>query len=104
MHNLLLVQNRVFCILYSFCAISCRRAPSPMHIEEHFAVQGDMTNLRKQLRARGAEIFDEFAKYSRRFCALMGLRSEKALDLFNQIVSIKDIGGLNTFVREHMLE
>lgn len=79
-------------------------APAPLHIEEHFAVQGDMTGLRKQLRAGGAEVFDEFAKYSRRFCALMGLRSEKALDLFNQIVSIKDIGGLNTFVREHMLE
>src|SRR5260370_19590281 len=63
-----------------------------------------MTDLRKQLRARGAEVFDECAKYSRRFCHLMGLRSEKALDLFNQVVSIKDIGGLNAFVREHMLE
>src|SRR6266487_1616416 len=63
-----------------------------------------IADLRKQLRARGAEVFDEFAKYSRRFCYLMGLRSEKALDLFNQVVSIKDIGGLNAFVREHMLE
>ncbi len=79
-------------------------APSQLNIEEHFAVQGDMTGLRKQLRTQGAEVFDEFAKYSRRFCHLMGLRSEKALDLFNQIVSIKDIGGLNTFVRDHMLE
>ncbi len=79
-------------------------APTPLNIEEHFSVRGDMTDLRKRLRARGAEVFDEFAKYSRRFCYLMGLRSEKALDLFNQIVSIKDIGGLNVFVREHMLE
>jgi uncharacterized protein YPO0396 len=79
-------------------------APVPLNIEEHFSIRSEMTDLRKQLRARGAEIFDEFAKYSRRFCHLMGLRSEKALDLFNQIVSIKDIGGLNAFVREHMLE
>ncbi len=79
-------------------------APAPLNIEEHFSVRGEMTDLRKQLRTRGAEVFDEFAKYSRRFCHLMGLRSEKALDLFNQIVSIKDIGGLNAFVREHMLE
>jgi len=79
-------------------------APTPLNIEEHFSIRGDIADLRKQLRARGAEVFDEFAKYSRRFCHLMGLRSEKALDLFNQIVSIKDIGGLNAFVREHMLE
>ena len=79
-------------------------APLPLNIEEHFSVRGEIADLRKQLRARGAEVFDEFAKYSRRFCHLMGLRSEKALDLFNQIVSIKDIGGLNAFVREHMLE
>ena len=79
-------------------------APLPLNIEEHFAVRSEIADLRKQLRARGAEVFDEFAKYSRRFCHLMGLRSEKALDLFNQIVSIKDIGGLNAFVREHMLE
>lgn len=79
-------------------------APASLHIEEHFVVRSDMTELRKQLRARGAEVYDEFAKYSERFCRLMGLRSEKALDLFNQIVSIKDIGGLNAFVRDHMLE
>ncbi len=79
-------------------------APTPLNIEEHFAVRGDMADLRKQLRARGAEVYDEFAKYSRRFCHLLGLRSEKALDLFNQIVSIKDIGGLNAFVRDHMLQ
>src|SRR5215472_92791 len=79
-------------------------ALTPLNIEEHFSICGEIADLRKQLRAWGAEVFDEFAKYSRRFCHLMGLRSEKALDLFNQIVSIKDIGGLNTFVREHMLE
>src|SRR5258708_37124385 len=35
---------------------------------------------------------------------MLGLRSEKGIGLFNQVVSIKDIGGLNAFVREHMLE
>jgi uncharacterized protein YPO0396 len=79
-------------------------APASLNIEEHFTVRGDMAELRKQLRNMGAEVFDEFAKYSHRFCHLLGLRSEKALDLFNQIVSIKDIGGLNAFVRDHMLQ
>ncbi|HEU0004195.1 MAG TPA: SbcC/MukB-like Walker B domain-containing protein, partial [Ktedonobacteraceae bacterium] len=79
-------------------------APVSLNIEEHFSMRSDVTDLRKQLKARGAEVYDEFAKYSRRFCHLLGLRSEKALDLFNQIVSIKDIGGLNAFVRDHMLQ
>jgi uncharacterized protein YPO0396 len=75
-----------------------------LNIEEHFSVRSDMIDLRKRLKANGAEVYDEFSKYSRRFCHLLGLRSEKALDLFNQIVSIKDIGGLNAFVRDHMLQ
>src|SRR5581483_12178543 len=50
------------------------------------------------------EVYDEFVQYSRRFRQLMYIGSENALDLFNQIVSIKEIGGLNAFVRNHMLE
>ncbi len=38
------------------------------------------------------------------FIKNVGLRSEKALDLFNQIVAIKSIGNLKEFIREHMLE
>ncbi|MGH2510969.1 MAG: ATP-binding protein, partial [Ktedonobacteraceae bacterium] len=79
-------------------------APSTLSIDEHFRFQGASADLRKQLRAYGAEVFQEFAAYGRRFRQMMGFRSEKALDLFNQIVSIKEIGGLNTFVRDHMLE
>src|SRR5579863_8480228 len=43
-------------------------APVSLNIEEHFSVRSDMADLRKQLKARGAEVYDEFAKYSRRFC------------------------------------
>src|SRR5690606_26974692 len=42
--------------------------------------------------------------YSQHFRKLFGLRSDKALDLFNQTVTIKEIGQLNDFVRQHMLE
>ncbi len=79
-------------------------APTAMSIDEHFRFQGAPADLRKQLRGYGAEVFQEFAAYGRRFRQMMGFRSEKALDLFNQIVSIKEIGGLNSFVRDHMLE
>lgn len=34
----------------------------------------------------------------------MGLRSYKGMDLFNQVSTIKQIGNLNEFVRQNMLE
>lgn len=75
-----------------------------LSIAEHFVIGGNAAEFKKQLKAQGAEVFDEFSRYSERFRKVFGLRSDKALDLFSQIVSIKEIGGLNEFVREHMLE
>jgi uncharacterized protein YPO0396 len=79
-------------------------APRALNIRDHFTSSGDMAELRRRLKSSGADVYDEFVRYSAHFCKLFGLRSEKALDLFNQIVSIKEIGGLNEFVRAHMLE
>jgi len=79
-------------------------APCVLTINDHFRLRGSPRDLRKHYRAQGIEVYDEFAKYSQRFRQLLSFRSEKALDLFNQIVSIKEIGSLNAFVREHMLE
>jgi uncharacterized protein YPO0396 len=79
-------------------------APFTLSIHEHFRLRGSPRELRKHYRAQGIEVFDEFARYSQRFRQLFSLRSEKALDLFNQIVSIKEIGSLTSFVRDHMLE
>lgn len=62
------------------------------------------SELKKQLKSQGVEIFDEFVKYSQHFQKRFGLQSEKAIDLFNQTVSIKEIRQLNDFVRNHMLE
>ncbi len=79
-------------------------APSQLTIAEHFRLTGTLTELRKKLKTLGAEGFTDFAAYHQRFRQLVNVRSEKAFDLFNQIVSLKEIGGLNVFVRERMLE
>ncbi len=79
-------------------------APRALGIQADFGCNGDMAELKRRLKGVGADVYDEFVRYSAHFCKLFGLRSEKALDLFNQIVSIKEIGGLNEFVRAHMLE
>lgn len=73
-------------------------------------IQGDFggfetpADLRARLKASGAEVDDQFNEYSSRFRRAFGLRSDKALDLFNQTVTIKAIGDLNDFIRTHMLE
>ncbi len=65
---------------------------------------GDGAALRKRLRSSpSTEAFDSFSDYSTAFRSSMGI-TEKALDLFNQTVSMKTIGDLDDFIRDHMLE
>jgi uncharacterized protein YPO0396 len=80
-------------------------ATKELSIATDFADFGsDLRDLRKRLRAAGAEIFDEFPKYATSLRRLLGIRSEQALALFHQTVSMKSVGNLNDFVRDHMLE
>jgi len=47
---------------------------------------------------------DNFSEYSQKFRHEFGMNSEKAIDLFNQTVSMKSVSSLTSFVREQMLE
>ncbi len=76
-----------------------------LSIESDFTDFGsDLVTLRKRLRASGAEIFNSFPEYSRQMRRMLGIRSEQAMELFGQTVSMKSVGNLNEFVRNHMLE
>ena len=80
-------------------------AERDLTIKEDFKHQGDIKQFKKNLRSKeDIKIFDSFKEYIHEFIKNVGLRSEKALDLFNQIVAIKSIGNLKEFIREHMLE
>lgn len=80
-------------------------ATKELSIATDFADFGtELRELRKRLRAGGAEVFDEFPKYATSLRRLLGIRSEQALELFHQTVSMKSVGNLNDFVRDHMLE
>ncbi|MBX7434911.1 AAA family ATPase [Mycobacterium sp. Y57] len=80
-------------------------ATKALTIATDFADFGtDLRDLRKRLRAVEAEIFDEFPKYATSLRRLLGIRSQQALELFHQTVSMKSVGNLNDFVRDHMLE
>ncbi|MEK0182197.1 ATP-binding protein [Microcoleus anatoxicus] len=82
-------------------------AAGELSIAEHFNNFQSLPELKKQLASFPKvkiELFDTFVDYSKRFRKTFGVESEKAFDLFNQTVSIKEIGKLNDFVRGHMLE
>jgi uncharacterized protein YPO0396 len=65
----------------------------------------DMTLLRKRLRAAaGVRLHDGFPEYGKDFRRRLGIESEQAMELFHQTVSMKSVGNLTDFVREHMLE
>ncbi|MFZ2959521.1 MAG: ATP-binding protein [Candidatus Ozemobacteraceae bacterium] len=64
----------------------------------------DIVQLRKRLRGLGAEIEDSFPKYGAWFRRRFGIDNDQALELFHQTVSMKSVGNLTDFVRNHMLE
>jgi len=47
---------------------------------------------------------DEFRPYCERFCRLLGIDSEMALRLLHKTQSAKNLGDLNTFLRDFMLD
>jgi len=48
--------------------------------------------------------WDEFRPYRERFCRLLGIESEMALRLLHKTQSAKNLGDLNTFLRDFMLD
>ncbi|CAN5221745.1 ATP-binding protein [soil metagenome] len=78
---------------------------APLSIDPDFSDFGaDLKALRARLRTGGADVDTTFPDYSRRVRRLLGIRSEQAMELFHQTVSMKSVGNLNEFVRGHMLE
>ena len=68
----------------------------------HFG--SDIAQLRKKLRGLGADVFDSFPPYGAWFRRRFGIENDQALELFHQTVSMKSVGNLTEFVRNHMLE
>ncbi|BCJ37141.1 ATP-binding protein [Actinocatenispora thailandica] len=64
----------------------------------------DIGALKRRLRRGGAKLSDSFPQYGKEFRRRLGIRSEQAMELFHQTVSMKSVGDLNDFVRDHMLE
>ena len=80
-------------------------AEQDLTISRDFAGFGsEITALRKRLRSSGVDVFDSFPPYGAWFRRRFGIDNEQALELFHQTVSMKSVGNLTEFVRNHMLE
>ncbi|PRC91089.1 ATP-binding protein [Solimicrobium silvestre] len=80
-------------------------AERDLSIAKDFAEFGtEITALRKKLRGPGINLFDSFPPYGAWFRRRFGIENEQALELFHQTVSMKSVGNLTDFVRNHMLE
>jgi uncharacterized protein YPO0396 len=80
---------------------------SELSIAEHFSGFGtEISSLKKKLKElpHTEPPFDSFTGYGAAFRRRFGLQNEQALELFHQTVSMKAVGNLTAFVREHMLE
>ncbi len=52
----------------------------------------------------GTETFRQFREYRAKFCQLLGIPDEKALQLLHKIQSAKELGDVNTLLRDYMLD
>jgi uncharacterized protein YPO0396 len=60
----------------------------------------------RKLKQKHAEAFarEDFQPYQERFCRLLGIENEAALRLLHKTQSAKNLGDLNTFLRDFMLD
>jgi uncharacterized protein YPO0396 len=81
-------------------------ADRPLSVTRDLADFGsDISVLRRRLRATsGVRVYDAFPDYGKGFRRGLGIESEQAMELFHQTVSMKSVGNLTDFVRDHMLE
>ncbi|TVR24200.1 MAG: hypothetical protein EA396_02005 [Anaerolineaceae bacterium] len=76
-------------------------APFDLNIERHFPGR----HITGRHLPDGAQTFKTFKDYIAAVRKALGLSGrQKALDLFNQTVAVKEIASLNQFVRDHMLD
>lgn len=66
--------------------------------------ENDFDVRRLKQKFSDAFIQDTFSPYSERFCRILGIESDMALRLLHKTQSAKNLGDLNTFLREFMLD
>ncbi len=68
-------------------------------------VEGRSTSsdIRRTARRSGWEIDDTFGAYAERMRGMLHIPGEKALEVFNRAIGMKEVGDIDAFVRQFML-
>lgn len=86
------------------------------HVNEIYAVVADQRSLRDLIGGRtntgdikrvarrsGWDVDDTFSAYAERMRGLLHIPGEKALEVFNRAIGMKEVGDIDAFVRQFML-
>jgi len=78
-------------------------APAQRSLRE--LVEGRTTSgeIRRLARRSGWDVDDTFAAYAERMRGLLHIPGEKALEVFNRAIGMKEVGDIDAFVRQFML-
>lgn len=81
-------------------------ADKEMWIAQDFSrFERDIRVLKKRLKqSNRVQVFEDYTRYAEVFRRKFGIMQEKALDLFQQTISMKKVEALTDFVRTNMLE
>jgi uncharacterized protein YPO0396 len=68
-------------------------------------IQGCNTSaeVRRAAKTGGWELFESFASYSERMRGLLHIPGDRALEVFNRAIGMKEVGDIDAFVRQFML-
>ncbi len=79
-------------------------ADSDKNILSHIAGADKLHDIRRRLKANGFTSPSSYTAYGEHFRRLLGIPGEAAMEVFNQAIGVKEVGDLNKFIRQHMLE
>lgn len=59
--------------------------------------------IKRAAKSAGWEVFDSFTAYAERMRSLLHIPGDKALEVFNRAIGMKEVGDIDAFVRQYML-
>ena len=72
-------------------------------LRELLAERSNSTEIRRAARAEGWDVYDTFAPYAERVRGLLHIPGDKALEVFNRAIGMKEVGDIDAFIRQFML-
>lgn len=75
----------------------------PRSLKDLLGQQINTSEIKRAAKQSGWEVFDSFPSYSERMRKLLHIPGEKALEVFNRAIGMKEVGDIDAFVRQFLL-